>query len=92
MLGETQGLLTAVEAEEPNSTGQRHPGQSGPKIRCPLCRWSPSPADLWVCTCSHKWNTFATAGLCPSCFLQWAYTICPACGILSLHLDWYEQK
>jgi hypothetical protein len=31
---------------------------SGPRIRCPLCGWSPRKDDRWSCTCRHEWNTF----------------------------------
>ena len=38
---------------------------SGPRIRCPLCGWSPRNDDRWSCTCGHSWNTFDTGGVCP---------------------------
>jgi hypothetical protein len=31
-----------------------------PRIRCPLCGWSPRKEDKWFCTCGHGWNTFDT--------------------------------
>ena len=37
---------------------------SGPRIRCPLCGWSPRKDDLWACDCGHLWNTFDTWGVC----------------------------
>ena len=40
---------------------------SGPRIRCPLCGWSPRKDDVWSCTCGHEWNTFETGGVCPAC-------------------------
>jgi hypothetical protein len=30
---------------------------NGPRIRCPLCGWSPGKDDRWSCTCGHIWNT-----------------------------------
>ena len=36
---------------------------SGPRIRCPLCGWSPRKEDVWSCTCGHLWNTFDTRGV-----------------------------
>ncbi len=40
---------------------------SGPRIRCPLCDWSPRQEDRWSCSCGHSWNTFETGGVCPAC-------------------------
>jgi len=40
---------------------------SGPRIRCPLCSWSPRKDDRWFCTCGCEWNTFDTGGVCPAC-------------------------
>src|ERR1035438_4708341 len=52
---------------------------SGPRIRCPLCGWSPREEDLWSCTCGHMWNTFDTGGVCPACLHQWPSTQCLSC-------------
>ena len=38
----------------------------GPRIRCPLCAWSPGKEDRWFCICGHEWNTFDTGGVCPA--------------------------
>jgi hypothetical protein len=38
-----------------------------PRIRCPLCGWSPRKEDLWSCSCGHLWNTFDTGGVCLQC-------------------------
>jgi hypothetical protein len=46
----------------------------GPRIRCPLCGWSPRKDDRWFCTCGHGWNTFDVGGVCPVCFHQWTET------------------
>lgn len=63
------------------------------KIRCPLCRWEPQKTDRWVCDpgCHHRWNTFDTAGICPSCGKHWDETACLRCGGWSPHADWYEE-
>ena len=38
---------------------------SGPRIRCPLCGWSPRKDDSWSCICGHEWNTFDTGESAP---------------------------
>jgi hypothetical protein len=92
MLEVTEQPEVAVSTGQPGPSGRPADDGSGPHIRCPLCRWTPSKTDLWACSCAHQWNTFETKGLCPACFLQWAYTACLQCGILSLHTDWYVTK
>jgi hypothetical protein len=47
-----------------------------PRIRCPLCGWSPPKEDRWSCSCGNEWNTFDTGGVCPACLHQWAETQC----------------
>ena len=64
---------------------------TGPRIRCPLCGWTPSASDRWVCTCGHVWNTFDTGGVCPACLYQWTETCCLQCHKWSPHSDWYAQ-
>src|SRR4051794_30533938 len=70
-------------------------------IRCPLCRWHPSPSSRWSClsldgpeppfpACGAVWNTFSTRGRCPGCSHQWRWTSCLRCGEWSLHEDWYD--
>jgi len=72
-------------------------------IRCPLCRWHPSPSSRWSClnldgpeppfpACGAVWNTFSTHGRCPGCAHQWRWTSCLRCHEWSLHEDWYEAK
>ena len=39
---------------------------AGPRIRCPLCGWSPREDDRWSCSCGHEWNTFDSGGSVPS--------------------------
>ena len=63
-----------------------------PRIRCPLCAWSPREKDLWSCSCGHQWNTFDTGGVCPVCLHQWTSTQCYACHRWSPHSDWYEKS
>jgi tetratricopeptide (TPR) repeat protein len=59
------------------------------QVSCPRCRYSPASADCWKCNCGHSWNTFDTRGLCPGCGYQWKETVCPLCGEMSPHTDWY---
>jgi hypothetical protein len=44
---------------------ERNQDSSGPRIRCPLCGWSPRKEDKWFCTCGNEWNTFDTAASAP---------------------------
>ena len=73
------------------------------RIRCPLCRWQPTPSSSWSCYaegtpeppfawCGTQWNTFSTLGRCPGCQHQWLWTSCLRCGGWSLHDDWYERR
>lgn len=70
--------------------GEEGPSPSGPRIRCPLCGWSPGPQDQWSCTCGHSWNTFETGGVCPGCLHQWSFTQCLSCARWSSHSAWYQ--
>jgi len=56
------------ELEEEKKPGESEP----PRIRCPLCGWSPRKEDKWFCECGHLWNTFDTGGVCPACLHRWA--------------------
>jgi hypothetical protein len=64
---------------------------SGPRIRCPLCGWSPRKEDKWFCTCGHEWNTFDTGGVCPACLHQWTETQCLSCSRWVPHSLWYAH-
>jgi len=82
-----------AEPETETEVGSEEEGSpSGPRIRCPLCGWSPAKNDLWACTCRYMWNTFDTAGVCPACLRQWTETQCLRCHQWSPHSDWYEQE
>jgi hypothetical protein len=64
-------------------------------IRCPKCKWEPDGKPHWACSCGNVWDTFATAGRCPSCGKIWKDTQCVAassggCSAWSPHLDWYD--
>jgi hypothetical protein len=59
--------------------------------RCPGCEWIPAPYDQWACVCGHRWDTFTTAGRCPSCGLQWNETACLRCKRTFAHDDWYAE-
>lgn len=73
------------EVEEEKNPGASEP----PRIRCPLCGWSPRQQDRWICGCGHLWNTFDTGGVCPACLYQWTETQCLSCGRWSPHSKWY---
>jgi hypothetical protein len=73
MLNEV-GKSSVVLDREVEKEKSREP--SGPRIRCPLCGWSPRKEDLWSCACGNEWNTFETGGVCPACLQQWTETQC----------------
>lgn len=73
------------------------------RIRCPHCKWRPSPSSRWSCFapgtpepffewCGTVWNTFSTGGRCPGCQHQWQWTSCLRCQQWSLHVDWYDVQ
>lgn len=71
---------------------ERKPGESDPpRIRCPLCDWSPRKEDKWFCACGNEWNTFDTGGVCPTCLHQWTETQCLSCSRWTPHSLWYAQ-
>jgi hypothetical protein len=67
------------------------------KIECPVCSWKPDGGKYWSCDCGNVWNTFDTAGRCPTCKILWEMTQCPGpsypggCGRFSPHLKWYKD-
>lgn len=63
----------------------------GPRIRCPLCGWTPRKEDRWSCSCGFSWNTFDTGGVCPACLKQWTTTQCLSCHRWSPHSAWYTH-
>ena len=67
-------------------------GAGEDEIHCPLCGWSPSANDRWMCRCKHSWNTFDTGGVCPKCLYQWEYTQCLDCHAWSPHSAWYPKN
>ena len=64
---------------------EKSQGPSEPRIRCPLCGWSPRKEDKLFCTCGNEWNTFDTGGVCPACLHQWTETQCLSCSRWSPH-------
>ena len=72
------------DAKKPSAT-------EPPRIRCPLCGWSPRKEDKWFCSCGHEWNTFDTGGVCPACLQQWKETQCLSCTRWSPHSEWYAS-
>jgi len=47
------------ELEEEKQPSESEP----PRIRCPLCGWSPRKEDNWFCECGYSWHTFCISGL-----------------------------
>jgi len=67
-------LVPDRELDEEKKPGATEP----PRIRCPLCGWSPRKEDRLFCDCGNEWNTFDTGGVCPA-WLTWTC-------VLLLHL------
>jgi hypothetical protein len=59
----------------------------GPRIRCPLCGWSPRKDDVWSCSCGNHWNTFDTGGVCPACLRHEIQSDCVRVHSRSVHED-----
>ena len=69
-VADNPGIVPQRELEEDKKPGASEP----PRIRCPLCGWSPRKEDHWFCECGHSWNTFDTGGVCPACLHHWTET------------------
>jgi len=83
-------MPTTPAVLEPDLQEAEDTNPSGPRIRCPVCGWTPAKHHLWSCSCGHHWNTFDTGGVCPACMHQWTSTQCPSCGKWSAHSEWYQ--
>lgn len=60
-----------------------------PGLSCPSCETSPPLGLYWRCgNCRQSFDTFATAGLCPTCSRQFDQTVCLDCGRKSSLLAW----
>ena len=55
--------LLPSPVNEPSTT--EYKGVTGPRIRCPLCEWTPHRNDVWNCTCGNLWHTLETGGGMP---------------------------
>jgi hypothetical protein len=62
--------LTDTPIIIPDRDLERDRDPSGPRIRCPLCGWSPRKEDKWFCNCGHEWNTFDTGAVCPPAYIN----------------------
>src|SRR4029077_4546138 len=80
-------MLSTVQDREHDEEKSRDPSE--PRIRCPLCGWSPRQEEKWVCTWGNEGHTFEPAGVCPACLHQWTSTQCLSCARWSPHSDWY---
>lgn len=96
LVGDIQNALERFDAEERhrasligNLAERREQARASAAQRCPSCEWVPLESDRWACACGHRWNTFDTAGRCPSCDKQWETTACLSCKVSSAHDDWY---
>src|SRR5260370_32570294 len=72
----SQRRVNAMPTDFPGTSTVSDPGldqdkdldTSGPRIRCPLCGWSPRQEDHRLCSCGHEGNTFEKGGFCPAAF------------------------
>jgi hypothetical protein len=83
-------MPAAKPATETEERDEKQIGPVSPRIRCPLCGWTPRAHDRWRCSCGHHWNTFDTGGVCPACLRQWTEACCLRCHKWSPHSDWYQ--
>jgi hypothetical protein len=84
--------VTPVQNPDVETGSGQGNGPKGPRIRCPICDWTPRKEDQWMCSCRHIWNTFDTGGVCPACLHQWTATCCLSCHGWSAHSDWYDYS
>ncbi len=89
MGSEPTTVLPKAPKDAPESGDRGGSGEG--RICCPLCKWTPSSHDRWMCRCLHSWNTFDTGGVCPKCLYQWQVTQCWSCFKMSPHSDWYPK-
>jgi hypothetical protein len=77
-------LSTVVDRDlqEEKKTGSSEP----PRIRYPLCGWSPRKQDRRFRECGFEWNTFEKGGVCPACLHRWTETQCLTCSRWSAHV------
>jgi Zn-dependent protease len=56
---------------------------------CPSCRTAPPSGPFWRCnTCSTKFDTFETGGVCPQCSARFEQTTCLDCRHQSPISEW----
>jgi len=51
-VADNPAIVPDRELEEDKKPGESEP----PRIRCPLCGWSPRKEDKWFCTCGYEWT------------------------------------
>jgi len=88
--GESRFATSSTVLDRETDEEKNH-DTSGPRIRCPLCGWSPRKEDQWSCSCGFHWNTFDTGGVCPACLHRWTETQCLSCSQWSAHSKWYAR-
>jgi hypothetical protein len=59
------------------------------EFSCPQCQKHPIKGPFWVChKCAHRFDTFESQAICPSCHTQFATTRCIDCGTSSPLAAW----
>jgi Zn-dependent protease len=60
---------------------------------CPTCKAAPPMGAYWRCgNCGRPFDSFQTAGTCPSCSAQCATTRCLECGRQHSMSEWASQN
>jgi Zn-dependent protease len=60
---------------------------------CPTCHSSPPLGEFWGCSnCKHRFDTFASGGVCPYCGAQFMTTRCMDCGRAHPVGEWAGQS